>query len=500
MKNGRKAAINILVSTGVQIVTLALGLLLPRIILLNWGSEYNGLINSITTVMQYLALLEAGIGTSTLQALYRSLGQNDEYQTSVVIKSSRKYYKKVACVYALAVVGVSAIYPLLLKTTIPYWEIFFAIMLQGCTGVINFAFRAAYQQLLNAEGKYYVVSLITLLTTVLTYAAKIISVLIFDSIIVMQIFGVIVMGIQILIYSVYFRKKYRWIDNSVSPDMALLKNRKYYLIQQIAGLVFNSTDILVLSVFCSLQIASVYSVYKMVYAALATLIGILRYSTNFIQGQAFHSERQEFAQKYKIYTSFQVVLGGLLASCSVVLVRGFVRLYTAGVTDVEYMNYPAAVLFSINFMLDCARGTSLACANVAGQAPKTSWRYIAEAIINLSASLVLVNIVGMNGVLLGTLIAGIWRTTDSIVFFNRKVLEKKPTGELLLVGVVFLIFFIYTLIGYNVMLPINNYLQFVLWGLLAGGVSIVLFGATFYFANRRVIHMSINKNKKLSGG
>ena len=496
MRNSKKVAVNVLVSTGVQIITLVLGLVLPRIILLSWGSEYNGLINSITTVMQYLALLEAGIGTSTLQALYKSLGQNDAHQTSVVIKSSREYYKKVAYVYALAVIGVSTIYPLLLKTTIPYWEIFFAILLQGCTGVINLAFRAAYQQLLNAEGKYYIVALITLLTTVLTYSAKIIAVLVFDSIIVMQILGVIVMGVQILIYSVYFRKKYQWVDASVASDMELLKNRKHYLVQQIAGLVFNSTDILVLSIFCSLQIASVYSVYKMIYAALGTLIGILRHSTNFVQGHAFHSQKEEFAQKYRLYTSFQAVLGGLLASCSVVLMKGFVQLYTAGVTDAEYENYLAAVLFSVNFILDCARGASLAGANVAGRAPQTSWRYIAEAIINLGASLILVNIVGMNGVLLGTLIAGIWRTTDSIVFFNRRVLEKKPMGELMFLGVIFFVFSIYVSIGHKVMLPISDYLQFVFWGIFVGGTSIVLFGAIFYFANRRTIHLFLDKHKK----
>ena len=67
------------------------------------------------------------------------------------------------------------------------------ILLQGLTGVINFAFRASYQQLLNAEGRFYVVSIVSLITTILTYAAKIISVIIFDSIIIMQVLGVFIM-------------------------------------------------------------------------------------------------------------------------------------------------------------------------------------------------------------------------------------------------------------------------------------------------------------------
>ena len=101
MTKSKRVAANVIVSTVTQIITLALGLVLPRVILTSWGSEYNGLINSVTTVMRYLALLEAGISASTLQALYKSMGQRDERQTAVVIKSSQTYYHKVAFIYGL---------------------------------------------------------------------------------------------------------------------------------------------------------------------------------------------------------------------------------------------------------------------------------------------------------------------------------------------------------------------------------------------------------------
>lgn len=131
------------------------------------------------------------------------------------------------------------------------------ISLQGCSGIINFIFRASYQQLLQAEGKYYIISLVTLLTTVLTYAAKIISIIIFNNIIIMQVLGICVMAIQVIIYAVYFSKKYKWIKKDVPVEDSLLENRKYYLVQQIGGLIFNSTDTLVLSIFCGLKVASV---------------------------------------------------------------------------------------------------------------------------------------------------------------------------------------------------------------------------------------------------
>ena len=476
MQNKKRVLINVVVSSIAQVITLGLGLILPRVILVSWGSEYNGLINSVTTIMRYLALLEAGVSTSTLQALYKSIGNKDPERTSVIVKTSQTYYRKLSAVYAVIVILISFVYPLFIKTTISYWEIVFVIILQGCTGIINFAFRAAYQQLLNAEGKYYIISLLTLGTTIFTYISKIVAISVYNSVILMQVFGVVVMLIQVMFYSIYFKKKYSWLDKNVTKDFSLLENRKYYLIQQTSGLIFNSTDTIILSIVCGLKIASVYTVYNMVYSALATFVGILRGSTNFVLGQSFHVSKTKFAKIYKEYSSFQTVLGSFLASCSVLLILSFIKLYTRGISDVNYINYFAAILFSLNIILDCSRGASLAGANVAGKAPNTTWRYILEASLNLSISLALVWCLQINGVLLGTVLSGIWRTIDSIVYFHKRILYGKPMKELLFVAINFILFFCFAVIGFVYELPICNYFDFLCCGL----VIVIVLGVLYF--------------------
>ena len=174
---------NLIISILTQLITLALGLILPRIILVSWGSEYNGLISTVTTIMRYFSLLEAGVNVSTLQAFYKSIANDNKNDTSIIIKTSQSYYHKMSIVYALLISIFAFGYPMIIDSDIPYWEIVIIIALQGLTGLINFAFRAAYQQLLNAEGKYYIISIITLFTTIFTYVVKIISVIVFDNII-----------------------------------------------------------------------------------------------------------------------------------------------------------------------------------------------------------------------------------------------------------------------------------------------------------------------------
>lgn len=483
MESKKKVLLNFLISTMSTFLTMSLGFILPRLIMTSWGSEYNGLVNSVRTIMNYLLLLEAGVSTSTLQALYKSVGSEDNHQTSVVVHTSQLYYRKLSVVYFLCILVISGIYPLIINTTITYWEVFFVIFLQGCSGVINFAFRASYQQLLKAEGKYHIISLVTMVTQILTYAAKFVSVLVFNNIIVMQLLGVIIMGFQVTVYAIYFQRRYKWIDHNVRPDMSLLEHRKYYVVQQIGGLVFNSTDTFVLSIFCGLKVASVYTTYAMVYSAVSTVIGIVRSSTGFVLGQSYYHGEHVFKRTYDAYTSVQVTIGCILSSVSLLLITGFISLYTKGVEDIDYHNYLVAVLFAFNIILDCMRGANLAGANVAGQAPKTTWRYLAEAGINIVVSLALVQIWGIVGVLTGTVLAGIWRSLDSIVFFSKNVLHKKPYRELLFDAINIGMFLLFMVIGKLNLLSINNYWQFIIWGGVLFAVVTIVYSVVFIIFN-----------------
>lgn len=478
---------NLIISMLTQLITLILGMILPRLILLAWGSEYNGLLSSVTNILRYLSLLEAGFNTATLQALYKSVGQNDREQTSIVIRTSQHYYQRISVAYALMVLLISIGYPLIIKSEIPYWETFTIIVLQGAVGVINFAFRAAQQQLLNAEGKYYVISLITLLTTVLTYAAKILSIGYFNSVVIMQVMSVLVIIVQVTIYAVYFNRRYKWLDKNARIDESLLENRKYYFTQQIAGLIFNSTDTFVLSVFCGLKVASVYATYNLVYTALAQIISLIRGSTSFVLGQSFHKDESFFKRVYDAYSAMQSMVGGIMASISMVLIINFIQLYTQGINDVNYIDFIAALLFSFNLMLECSRGASLASSNIAGKAPDTTWRYILEAAINLISSLVLVNFVGMKGVLLGTAIAGLYRTTDSIIYTNIHVLNRSSIYEFKNVLIDFALFFGIVYVSHNVIsINATNYIQLFVYAIVTGIIVVVIYGLTFIMLNKNV--------------
>ena len=63
--------INMIFSIVLQIVTIISGFIIPRQILLAFGSEVNGLVNSITQFLNYISLIEGGLGSVIMTALYQ---------------------------------------------------------------------------------------------------------------------------------------------------------------------------------------------------------------------------------------------------------------------------------------------------------------------------------------------------------------------------------------------------------------------------------------------
>ena len=59
--NTKRGLNNILYGILSQVITMGISIIVPRLVLINLGSETNGLLHSISTVFTYLSLLEAGV-------------------------------------------------------------------------------------------------------------------------------------------------------------------------------------------------------------------------------------------------------------------------------------------------------------------------------------------------------------------------------------------------------------------------------------------------------
>ena len=75
----KKLSRNTISSLLLQIITVISGFVLPRLIMHNYGSQVNGLVNSIAQFLSIITFLEFGVGAVIQSALYAPIVNNNNY-------------------------------------------------------------------------------------------------------------------------------------------------------------------------------------------------------------------------------------------------------------------------------------------------------------------------------------------------------------------------------------------------------------------------------------
>lgn len=426
MNNSKKSLKIFIFGILSQAVTLLLGIIIPRLVIVSYGSEVNGLLSSIRQIFVYIALLEAGIGTASLQAMYAPMANADYACASQIMTATDRYFKRTGILYGLAVVLLALLYPVVIHVSLPYWTVAVIIILQGASGVINYFFQGKLAILLRVDGKSYITTNAATIVNVLTHIVQI-SLLLsgFDVIAVQSAYFVIHLA-QMIYLTWYVKRNYTWLDLHAVPDYSALKQSKFVIVHQISGLVFNNTDILLLTVFCDLRVVSVYSLYSLIFNCIANVIDTICSSVEFILGQAFHSDRKRFLSLQEVYETYYLSISFAAFTITLVLFPSFMSLYTSGIHDIQYVDKWLPYLFTALYVLMYARRTSSQIINFAGHFQQTQWRSVIESAINLSVSILLVSKIGIYGVLIGTIAALLYRTNDIIIYANKKILNRSP--------------------------------------------------------------------------
>lgn len=480
----KKSLLNILTGVLGQLVTIAAGILLPRLFITGYGSETNGFLHSINNMVTYLALLEAGIGTATVQALYGPIVRGDRDRINGVLSATNRFYKRTGIVYLVCLVVLSVGYPLVVRSDLGFWLQVGVILLAGSGGVLNYFFQAKYRLLLQAEGKQYVITNITTLIHLGTSLCKLVLALLGVSILWLQVAHLALVLIQIAYYAYYIRKHYRWLNLKVEPDEQAISQKNSVLLHQVAEMIFNHTDVLLLTLLIDLKVVSVYTTYQLLVDMISTLIGNVNTGFIYRLGQLCNTDRKRFLQAFDLHETYYMAFSFALYCVTYLFLRPFMQLYTARATDANYLLEYLPVLFVSYKMMVCGRAACGSCINYAGHFRKTQWRAVLEAALNLSVSIVGILVFehffqsGIYGVLLGTIVAVLYRGNDMIVYANRHILERscwKTYRKWLLNLGLFISFAAAFSCIPKTVAPLDTYWNIILWAAIATVAALALF-------------------------
>lgn len=408
-----------------QMITLIIGLIVPRLFIATFGSETNGVISTIANIFSYLSIVEAGVGTAALQALYGTIGKNDNDGSNAILSAVNIYYKKAGLIYFIGVILLAVVYPFSITTKLSYGTIFGLVILSGMGGVLNFWFQAKYKLYLQAEGKNYIMSVMTIVVYLCSNFAKIVLILLGYNVIVVYVAYFTINIGQMLFVLIYIKKNYRWINVKVKPNLDAISQKTAVLVQQITWMICSNTDILVLTyVGKDLSAVSVYAVYLMVYDMIHRLFTNAFGSFHYLLGQRYNQDPKGYVSLHDTYETVSMAVSFGLYTTAYLLITPFLNIYTRGITDAHYVDTYLPLLFTVMHLLSAGREASSRVINFAKHFKQMQWRAILESVINIVVSIVLVMKLGIYGVLIGTIVAYCYRTNDIILYASKYLLNR----------------------------------------------------------------------------
>lgn len=424
MTRTKKAIKNSVFGILQQLVNIITNMILPPIIIATFGSAINGLIATIKQLMGYVQLVGAGLSAATIEALYKPLANNDEKKINGCINATNKAFNNSGIFFSLIIVIISCIYPYFLdKTEINYVGIMLLIVIIGITGASEFFVVGKYRTLLMADQKMFVVSLAQMLVNLLTIITTVVLVYLKQNIIIIQLFASGIYVLRTIIIVMYVRKNYKYLDKKVEPILSAVSKRKDAMFHQLAATVVVGSTTIIISIFCGLEAASIYSIYALIFNGILLLCASLSNSLVPSFGEIVAKDDKNSLKKaFAVYNTVYYIIVFVLFAVAFVTILPFISIYTKGF-DISYINPVLATLFIVIGIINNLKVPSDTIITAHGDFKETKHMAVWEMIINLIGQLIFVKIWGLEGVLLGTLCSGSYRTIASMWYTNKKILN-----------------------------------------------------------------------------
>lgn len=486
---------NIFFTTLSQLIVLSMAFIIPRFILVSYGSDTNGLISTIGQIMTYLSLLEAGIGQATKNELYNYIHGSvyDKENISLIMSISRYTYRKITKIYALLVIVLAVVFPFIIKTSVDYLTVFLVVLIEGFSGVITFYFVQHHADILTADGKQYINSNIDLIYKVSIYLLKLVIAFLGINIIYMEIGFFTATIMKIIIYRLYMASKYGWINYTENTGICKLNDRDSYIVTEIAWTVFSSTDMIIISIFCSTKSSSVYSIYYMIFITLNRFIEAIYQSVKYNLGQSYHNDIEEYKRTHDAFNSIFVGFISALMSTAYYLCIPFVMIYTHGIQDINYIDYTLPMGFCLIQIFSWCRMISGNLSGIAGYAKQVSKVSLIEAIINITLSLALVKTFGITGVLYATVIALILKILYCNWLADKIIMKRSINNTFIILITNIALFLLIAATKEYISIQIISIKEFIIYGILLTTVFIGLFTIT----NLIITHKTTSFNQIL---
>lgn len=402
-----------------QVTTIICGFILPRLILSHFGTEINGLVNSISQFLGVISFLELGVGAVVQSSLYKPLADNDNINVSKVIASADKFFRKLGYILAIYIIVMLFYYPYLVKQSFGFMFTATLILAISIRSFAQYFFGIVNRLLLVADQKAYIQyvaqTIAIIINTIACY-----TLITFDCS-VQIVYGMTSLIFFLQPYAIHlYIKKYYALDRKIHYDVEPIKQKWNGVAQHVAAVILSGSDTVVLTIFSTLVNVSIYAIYFLPMSGARLVIMSMISGIEALIGNLWAKQDLRELRKVFAWTEWLIHTGTtLIFTLTAVLIVPFVQVYTHGVSDANYIQPLFGILLVAANSGHCLRLPYNIMILAAGHYKQTQHNYIIAAVINIVISIIGVKQFGLIGVTLGTMAAMVYQTVW-MAWYNSK--------------------------------------------------------------------------------
>lgn len=397
---------NMIYGVALQILKLGVPFLMRTVMIYLLGIEYLGLNSLFTSVLSVLNLAELGVGSAMVYSMYKPIAEDDTDKICALMLLYKKYYRIIGIVIFILGVLLVPFIPELINGDVPAdMNVYVLYLLNLFATVFSYWLFAYKGSILQAHQRNDVISKVTLATDGIKYLAQL---LVLVTVKDYYLYVIVILLTQILnnIITAFFAQKmypqYRARGGLSQKEQRIINCRiRDLFTAKLGTVIVYSSDTIVISAFLGLRILAIYQNYYYLFTAVTAMITIIYTSVRAGLGNSIIVDNKEkvFAD-FKKFLLIIVWIAGFCSTCFLCLYQPFMELWVG--SDL-LMGFGVVVCLVIYFFVHCLNTFLNSYKDASGIWHEDRFRPLVEAMTNLILNIVLVNIIGLYGIVLSTI-------------------------------------------------------------------------------------------------
>lgn len=477
---------NLFVGFGGLLVQYSLSFATRTIFVMLLSVEYLGVNGLFTNILAVLSLAELGVGGAFVSLLYKPLHEEDTEKLKSLMTAYKKAYMFIGLI--VAITGM-ALYPYLnifiKETNIKDIHLIYLMFLAGSVTSYFYAHKIDF---VKSDQNSYINTIYSKTSSLVQYALQILVLLLTKDFILYLSIQIICPIVSNFLLARRVNRLYPFLrekGNPLDQETLLDLRRKLYagMCHHCGYVIVTGTDSIVISTFLGVYWVGIYSNYLLIIGVILAFITLTFDSVAASIGNlTVSSDRMKSYEIFQKMQFLNFILVGFSSICLITLFNPFISLWIGSKYTLDQSTVILIVIMLYTGLYGMQKSVSI-FKDATGLFYNDRYAGLIEGILNLFASIYLVQHIGIAGVFLGTILASlatrIW-IEPYIVFkhlFHRSLFNY--FGKYIIYGSTtafcgVLVFYITGLI------PHDNWMGFFVMAISCGVLTIVLFSLLFF--------------------